>query len=74
MDANNPPDWVLRLYAEREELNTKLHKLHAFLASEASVNIDDTERMLLGFQGMMMENYLSVLDVRLQRYEQGAGR
>lgn len=70
----DPPDWVLRLMSEREDLNSKLHKLYAYLASESGKFLDDTDRMLLGFQGMMMENYLSVLDVRLQRYQQGAGR
>jgi hypothetical protein len=70
----DPPDWLVRLMHEREELNSKLHKLHGFLASREGQSLDETDRMLLGFQGMMMENYLSVLDVRLQRYQQGAGR
>lgn len=61
-------DWKDRLVEERQELNERLHKLHAFLRSDESASLDSEDRMLLGFQGMMMENYLSVLDVRLQRY------
>jgi hypothetical protein len=61
------PGWQIRLLEEREALNNKLHKLHAFLATPASQDLSSEDRMLLGFQGMMMENYLSVLDVRIQR-------
>lgn len=67
MRRDDRPEWVGRLAEEREDVRHKLNKLHAFLASPESADLDDTDRMLLGFQGMMMENYFSVLDVRLNR-------
>lgn len=68
MEASNLLPWQQRLLAEHDELQGKLNKLHVFLATPESDTLDDTDRMLLGFQGMMMENYLSVLAVRIQRF------
>lgn len=61
-----------RLQTERESLNTKLQKLKLFINSSAFEALDKKDCALLYAQAGFMQNYLDVLDTRLERAIVGA--
>lgn len=59
------PPFLLRLKAERAELNDRLSKLTAFLDRQP-VRIDETQHQLMNQQRKLMKKLRDVLDARLE--------
>ena len=56
-----------RLVEEREQLAERLQKLTSFVGGEVYQGLQPADRALLDRQHQIMEDYLSVLDVRISR-------
>jgi len=59
-----------RLQIEFTELELKLSKLEAFLATEAFVELANVDKILLEKQFSIMTDYSRILNTRLKRLEQ----
>lgn len=64
-----PTTFQDRVRAERAELSTKVDKLVAFLTSATADGIDLLERVQLTKQSALMQDYLQVLDERIEAFE-----
>lgn len=60
-------DFKVRLHTEQKELEEKLNKLDAFLASEKVDSVDDVQKALLHVQATAMNTYNQCLKERLDR-------
>lgn len=58
-------DFVVRLLDERNELHTKMAKLHDFIESDEAQSIDKVMLGLMRVQYQAMKTYHSVLDERI---------
>lgn len=56
-----------RLVEEREQLAERLQKLTSFIGGEVYQGLQPADQGLLDRQHQIMEDYLSVLDVRITR-------
>jgi hypothetical protein len=60
--------WQLRVVEEYTELRAKLDRLRVFLQSEAYARLDNIDQELLEQQAWSMEDYLVVLQQRIDRF------
>lgn len=60
-------DFKIRLVNEMHELQIKLVKLSAFLVSPESNKLDVADKQLLQVQKGIMESYIQVLSIRIER-------
>ncbi len=61
------PDWLIRLGQERDELSAKMGKLNEYIFRNPAFDallVED--RMLLRQQYLAMEQYRTILDIRLR--------
>ena len=63
--------WQQRLIAERGDLAVREGKLHAFLSSGETIDMDFVDLKLLEHQLAAMKTLLGVLDVRIERLKAG---
>lgn len=62
------PEWLVRLENERNELSARMHNLHDFVFRSAFFGeLLSDDRILLRQQYLAMEQYRTILDMRLQR-------
>lgn len=59
-------DFKTRLLEERDQLQEKVTKLDAFLDSETFETISDRQQMLLSDQFVAMDDYLWILNARIE--------
>lgn len=59
------PDWQRRVRVERDELNDKIVKLHAFINTPPYESLSRRQRVLLAQQLLAMNTYEMVLSMRL---------
>lgn len=62
-------DWKKRLIRERDELQDRLDRLCAFMAGFSYPELDQRTKSLLRIQRGLMEDYLEVLEMRLESIE-----
>lgn len=60
--------WQKRVLLEREELETKLKALKAFLNEPLNSGLSYNDYALLGSQQNAMQAYLDLLDRRIERF------
>ena len=61
--------WQERLIEERDQLQSRLRKLQAFIKSENFQSVDDYEQLRLSRQKVFMEEYLKILHERIANCE-----
>lgn len=59
-------DWEERLIRERNELEDRLDRLCTFMVGFAYPKLDQRTKSLLRIQRRLMEDYLEVLEMRLE--------
>lgn len=64
--------WKKRLVKERDEVQERLERLSVFIAGFSFAELDQRTKSLLRIQQGLMEDYLAVLNMRLERLERGA--
>lgn len=65
-------EYQIRVCKEREELNEKIIKLSAFLASDEVNSLEDADYILLDLQFNTMRTYSNILTKRIARFNQPA--
>lgn len=68
-EADDSPEHILRVKAERAQLHDRLKKLQAFFDTERFRSLDAAENSRMQRQAMYMIDYLDVLDSRLKAHE-----
>ena len=61
--------WKNRLIMERDELQSRLYRLSVFIVGFSFANLDQRTKSLLRIQQGLMQDYLAVLNMRLERLE-----
>lgn len=61
--------WKKRLIKERDELQSRLDRLSVFIVGFSFANLDQRTKSLLRIQQGLMQDYLAVLNMRLERLE-----
>lgn len=61
--------WKKRLIKERDELQSRLDRLSVFIVGFSFAKLDQRAKSLLRIQQGLMEDYLAVLNMRLERLE-----
>lgn len=61
--------WKNRLIMERDELQSRLYRLSVFIVGFSFAKLDQRTKSLLRIQRGLMEDYLAVLNMRLERLE-----
>lgn len=61
--------WKNRLIMERDELQSRLDRLSVFIVGFSFANLDQRTKSLLRIQQGLMQDYLEVLNMRLERLE-----
>mgnify|MGYP000574323465 FL=1 len=61
--------WKNRLIMERDELQSRLDRLSVFIVGFSFANLDQRTKSLLRIQQGLMQDYLAVLNMRLERLE-----
>lgn len=61
-------DWQERVVKERDELNTRLAALNAFVVTEGFKSLSTKAQGLLHGQGYYMKHYLDILDTRIKEF------
>lgn len=61
--------WKNRLIMERDELQSRLDRLSVFIVGFSFANLDRRTKSLLRIQQGLMQDYLAVLNMRLERLE-----
>ena len=61
--------WKNRLIMERDELQIRLDRLSVFIVGFSFANLDQRTKSLLRIQQGLMQDYLAVLNMRLERLE-----
>lgn len=61
-------DWQQRVIDERDQLNVKVHRLEMFILSANFQGLERQDQILLNCQLSGMRGYLSVLDLRIERF------
>lgn len=64
--------WKKRLVKERDEVQERLERLSVFIVGFSFAKLDHRTKSLLRIQQGLMEDYLAVLNMRLERLERGA--
>ena len=64
--------WKKRLVKERDEVQERLERLSVFIVGFSFAELDQHTKSLLRIQQGLMEDYLAVLNMRLERLERGA--
>lgn len=64
--------WKKRLVKERDEVQERLERLSVFIVGFSFEKLDQRTKSLLRIQQGLMEDYLAVLNMRLERLERGA--
>lgn len=64
--------WKKRLIKERDELQSHLDRLSVFIVGFSFAKLDQRTKSLLRIQQGLMEDYLAVLNLRLERLERDA--
>ena len=64
--------WKKRLIKERDELQSRLDRLSVFMVGFSFAKLDQRTKYLLRIQQGLMEDYLAVLNLRLERLERDA--
>lgn len=65
-------DWKKRLIRERDELQDRLDRLCAFMVGFSYPEQDQRTKSLLRIQRELMEDYLAVLNLRIEAIEREA--
>ena len=68
-EADDSPDHIIRVKAERAQLHDRLKKLQAFFDTDRFRSLDAAENSRMQRQAMYMIDYLDVLDSRLKAHE-----
>lgn len=63
--------WKKRLVKERDEVQERLERLSVFIVGFSFAELDQRTKSLLRIQQGLMEDYLAVLNMRLERLERG---
>lgn len=58
--------WKKRLLKERDEVQERLDRLSVFIVGFSFAKLDQRTKSLLRIQQGLMEDYLAVLDMRLE--------
>lgn len=61
--------WKKRLLKERDEVQERLDRLSVFIIGFSFAKLDQRTKSLLRIQQGLMEDYLAVLNLRLERLE-----
>ena len=61
--------WKNRLIMERDELQSRLDRLSVFMVGFSFAKLDQRTKSLLRIQRGLMQDYLEVLNMRLERLE-----
>lgn len=61
--------WQIRVTEERRDLDAKLAKLDAFIASPAFGNLDEAEQRRLRLQRPLMRAYSGILGQRIDAFK-----
>lgn len=61
--------WKNRLIMERDELQSRLYRLSVFIVGFSFAKMDQRTKSLLRIQQGLMQDYLAVLNMRLERLE-----
>lgn len=61
--------WKKRLIKERDELQSRLDRLSVFIVGFSFAKLDQRTKSLLRIQHGLMQDYLAVLNMRLERLE-----
>lgn len=61
--------WKNRLIMERDELQSRLDRLSVFLVGFSFAKLDQRTKSLLRIQRGLMQDYLEVLNMRIERLE-----
>lgn len=64
--------WKERLVKERDEVQERLERLSVFIVGFSFAELDQRTKSLLRIQQGLMEDYLAVLNIRLELLERGA--
>lgn len=64
--------WKKRLVKEHDEVQERLERLSVFIVGFSFAKLDHRTKSLLRIQQGLMEDYLVVLNMRLERLERGA--
>lgn len=64
--------WKKRLVKERDEVQERLERLSVFIVGFSFAELDQRTKSLLRIQQGLMEDYLAVLNMRLELLERGA--
>lgn len=65
-------DWKKRLIRERDELQDRLDRLCVFMVGFSYPELDQRMKSLLRIQRELMEDYLTVLNLRIEAIEREA--
>lgn len=69
--AAKPLHFMARVYAEKEELDAKLHALEAFMKSDRFEKIEPDEAKRMSEQSSAMSRYSEILRQRISAYGSG---
>lgn len=61
--------WKKRLIKERDELQSRLDRLSVFIVGFSFAKLDQRTKSLLRIQRGLMQDYLEVLNMRIERLE-----
>ena len=61
--------WKKRLIKERDELQSRLDRLSVFMVGFSFAKLDQRTKSLLRIQRGLMQDYLEVLNMRIERLE-----
>lgn len=61
--------WKNRLIMERDELQSRLDRLSVFMVGFSFAKLDQRTKTLLRIQRGLMQDYLEVLNMRIERLE-----
>lgn len=61
--------WKKRLIKERDEVQSRLDRLSVFIVGFSFAKLDQRTKSLLRIKQGLMEDYLAVLNMRLERLE-----
>lgn len=59
--------WKKRLIKERDELQSRLDRLSVFIVGFSFAELDQRTKFLLRIQQGLMQDYLAVLNMRIER-------
>lgn len=59
--------WKKRLIKERDELQSRLDRLSVFIVGFSFAELDQRTKSLLRIQQGLMQDYLTVLNMRIER-------